>query len=297
MTFQVNNKQVSELLRIAIENQVDAEGWEWIKQQETKISEQFKLSSFYLTFSAAARYINKEKLQVSKEQSAEANKLREGFQPENWNLLQAVRIYFLLQLPTEDQDSYMTGLTNLFETGDVEEQITLYSALPLLSYPELLKHRAAEGVRTNITDVFDAIALHNPFPHDHFEENAWNQMLLKAVFMRRPLYRIYGADERANPDLAGMLVDYAHERWAAGRKVIPELWRFVGPFLTEDRVSDIETVLAGDPLEKKAGLLSCADSDLPQAQELLNNYPELKKEIHDGNLTWNILGKEAHTEV
>ena len=55
-------------------------------------------------------------------------------------------------------------------------------------------------------------------------------MILKAIFIERPLYKIYGLDKRMNKPLAEMLVAYVNERWAAGRDVTPELWRLVVPF-------------------------------------------------------------------
>ena len=88
---------------------------------------------------------------------------------------------------------------------------------PLLPYPEHFIDLAIDGLRSNITSVFNAIALHNPYPADYFAEAAWNQMVLKAVFVDSPLSHIQGLDARANDKLARMLGDYAHERWAAGR--------------------------------------------------------------------------------
>src|SRR5690606_25813883 len=216
-----------------------------------------------------------------------------GFRPDTWNQLQAARIYLLLHYPAKDADQFITVLDKLFETADMREQEALYAALPLLPYPEGLRLRASEGLRTNITSVFDAIALNNPYPAQYLEEKAWNQMVLKAIFLQRPLYQIVGADERANGELAKILIDFAHERWAAGRQVMPELWRFVGPFLTEDNLKDIQRAIgSGNNLEKEAALLACSSSGLPAAQKLLEAHPEEKAKIESGELTWEEVGKQ-----
>ena len=293
MTYQTDISQTTAFLQEIIKEQVNDKEQNWIEQQGKKLQNNFQLRSFYLAFSTAPRFINKKPLNLTEEQLVQADSIRKGFQPNHWNILQCVRAYLLLMLPVENNKNYEEILNRLFETADIDEQVTLYGLFPLLPYPKTMAKRAKEGLRTNITDVFDAIALDNPYPADFLVQDAWNQMILKAVFMQRPLYRIYGADDRANPELARMLIDFAHERWAAKRAVSPELWRFVGPFLNKNYSADIDKVIKGEPLEKKAGLLACASCEEPKAQKYLDQYPEVKKDIENSRFDWTLIGKEV----
>ena len=104
--------------------------------------------------------------------------------------------------------------------------------------------QAAEGIRTNMTSVFNAVALDNPYPANYLDDLAWNQMVLKALFVGSPLHRIYGLERRNNQKLSQMLVDYASERLAANRTVNSELWELAMPFQAEAvaKLKSISTV-------------------------------------------------------
>ncbi len=136
--------------------------------------------------------------------------------------------------------------------------------------------------------VFNAIALDNPYPAEYIDESAWNQMVLKALFIGTPLYRIYDVDKRTNPTLARILSDFAHERWAAKRSVPVELWRMVGPHLDDNTLPDIEKLFAqGSETEQQAAALACAATEFEPAQQLLQiQRPDLREKIEAGELSW-----------
>ena len=142
--------------------------------------------------------------------------------------------------------------------------------------------------------VFEAVAHRNPYPREQFDQNRWNQMVLKALFVDSTLWPIQGLDERANFELAQMLCDYAHERWAAHRKVSPELWRCVGRFATGDMVEDLRKVLNSDAeTERKAGALALADSPAEEAKEILKSAADLVDQIENATLYWDGLGQDG----
>ena len=140
-----------------------------------------------------------------------------------WSVDEAARVVLLQAFPTADEARWLAAFDALADAAEVREQITLYQALPLLPFPEALADRAADGLRTNVKGVFEAIAHRNPFPRDRFTDDRWNQMVLKALFIDSTLEPIVGLRERRNDDLARMLKDYAAERSAAGREVPPSL--------------------------------------------------------------------------
>ena len=122
----------------------------------------------------------------------------------------------------------------------MNEQVALYSALPLLSYPQLWVKRCAEGIRSNIGIVLEAIMYHNPYPAENLPEAAWNQMVLKAFFTDKQVDRIYGLDDRNNTELARILIDYARERHAAGREINSMLWYLVEKFVTGQQLNNMK---------------------------------------------------------
>src|SRR5690625_7235687 len=105
----------------------------------------------------------------------------------------------------------------------MNEAVALYQGIPVYPWPESLKLRAAEGVRSNITTVFNAIALDNPYPKEYLEQDPFNQIVLKALFVGSPLYRIIGLEVRANATLARILVEYLQERRSAYRIIYLEI--------------------------------------------------------------------------
>jgi hypothetical protein len=187
-----------------------------------------------------------------------------------------------------DPVPFVRTLDRIFGDGDLGELVALYQALPLLPEPEAHRSRAAEGVRSNMQAVFEAVALRNPYPAEQLDEGAFNQLVLKCLFLGSPLHLVHGVDRRANGSLARMLCDYAHERWSAARPVSPELWRLVGRVASESELADLAKVLeTGTERERLAVALACRDN--PNAAELLSPHAGLVRRVTEEQLSWEKL--------
>src|SRR4051812_35433369 len=203
------------------------EGRAWLARETAKVSAG-DTRALAIAFGLAPRKLGKGDLTLDEVQLARARDLAPGLDPRRWTIDQTARARLVLALPSGDAAAWLATLDRLFAAAGLDELVALYQALPLLPHGEALAPRAAEGVRSSMRAVFDAVAIDNPFPAARFAEPAWNQMVLKCLFVGSPLARVVGLDGRANPRLTRMLCDYAHERWAAKRAVTPELWRPVG---------------------------------------------------------------------
>jgi len=218
---------ITDLIYSWLERNIDRTGLNWLDEKRSQIAQGAAVKVFFTAFSAVPRYIGKKSLQLTPSELQAAAQARTGWFPADWSADRAARILLVLALPQDNESKYLQTLEQVFTAADIGELVALYQALPLLPYPEQLKLRAAEGVRSNMTDVFNAVALQNPYPAEYFDNLAWNQMILKALFVGSPLHLIQGLDRRANPELTAMLVDYANERQAANRSVSSELWELV----------------------------------------------------------------------
>jgi hypothetical protein len=173
-------------------------------------------------------------------------------------------------------------------TAEVNELIALCRGLPIYPAPALLEGRAREAVRSGIKPVFEAVAHRNPYPGEAFSEDAWNHMVVKALFIGSPLWPIQKLDERANPHLARMLVDLAHERWSAGRPVSGELWRCVAPHADQDGIAALTRVLeTGTHKERLA--VALAIRSVP-AHPLKDMVKDLEAHLRTERIDWRHFG-------
>ena len=226
------NKATWELLHSWLDK-ASANGLDWLDCKIEEIVQTANKRTLFTSYSAVPRYLGKQKLNLSEKDLQAARELVTGWNPVDLTTDRAGRILLLLSFPSEDSDRYVATLEQIIAAADVEEAIAFYRSLPLLPHPEKFQLRAAEGIRTNMTSVFNAVALNNPYPARYLDDLAWNQMILKALFVGSPLHPIYGLESRNNQQLSQMLIDYASERLAAKRTVSPELWELVMPFKPE----------------------------------------------------------------
>ncbi|WP_210419465.1 EboA domain-containing protein [Pedobacter sp. KBS0701] len=206
----------------------------------------------------------------------------------NWTIDRLARVWLLAGFDQGDKELFFSTINRLFLSAEVNEAVALYSALPFLSHPEIWEKRCAEGIRSNIGSVLEAIMENNPYPAAHLDEAAWNQLVLKAFFTEKNISLIAGLDQRANLQLALTLVDYAKERWAAGREVHPQLWRLVGKFTNAEIFETLKTGLQHyNQIEQRAIALAISESGYQPAKDYISTFPELKLALADGSLNWN----------
>jgi hypothetical protein len=281
-----------EFLQRWIERQLPEAAAAWLRSQLDVLTGQIRDRALYVALGLVPRKLGKADLDRNQADLEAAGRARPGWDPRGWSVDQAARILILLQAGGTGA-TFAQRFTQLCRTADVAEAIAFYRGLPLYPDPELLEAQAAEGTRTNMRAVFEAVAHRSPYPKEQFAENRWNHMVLKALFVGSALHPIQGLDERANPTLARMLCDYAHERWAAGRPVSPELWRCVGSHADAEALADLQRVLAtGSAIERKAAALALAACPDPRAKELLGTVPDLAAAVARGELTWEHLAQE-----
>ncbi|MEM8829791.1 MAG: EboA domain-containing protein, partial [Cyanobacteria bacterium P01_G01_bin.19] len=184
--------RVTSLLLSWLKIRLTSKSLEWLECKIEVITEIDSEKTLFTSFSAVPRYLGKAELNLSASELQEAEKLIPGWKPANWTVDQVGRTLFLLSCNHGDRDRYIVTIDKILAAADVGEAIAFYQSLSLLPYPEAFSMRAAEGIRTNMTSVFNAVALHNPYPAQYLNDLAWNQMVLKALFVGTPLHPIYG---------------------------------------------------------------------------------------------------------
>lgn len=288
-----------DLLTDILNRSAPPEATAWLKDRLAEQDAQFSKRPFYYAFSGVSRHFPKRgRVVIGEDQAGALRELAPGFSPEHWDLFRLARVLLLLVLAGQEKSVRLETISSLLNTADLREQAAIYSALPLLPHQEEFVESAVDGLRSNIVDVFDSIALNNPFPAAHFTDAAWNQMVLKAIFIGRPLYRITGLDSRRNAELAAAISYLAHERWAAGRRIPAEAWRNCVGFVTDEISSDLHHLLeTGEPTDREAAALVLATDGDPRLADLRGRLEGEIDAIGAGTLSWERLGEKLEFPV
>jgi len=264
LTNSANNQDSNKIKAIELLGQwlklrIEPDKYEWLTTQLDKSLKSNSGKDLFITLGMIPRLLSRQDLDLSEEELAKAESARSGWDPSQWSIAGSARIFVTAQLAQNDE-AFGKQYQELCRTADVSESIELYSALPLLPQSRELDSQVGEGLRTNMRAVFESIAHRNPYPRETFD---------------------------ANDQLAGILCDYAHERWAADRPVTPELWRCVGPFATGNRLEDLQRVLIGDDVDaQRAAAIALSQSPDTNAADMLAAFPELDKAVKSGNIAW-----------
>ncbi len=277
------------LLREWLLRQLEPERGAWLDAQVAALQQDSSDAALDTALGLVPRKLGKAELALADADLAAARSAIEDWDPRGWSVSDGARILLLAGLPAAGKP-FAERFRSLCRTAEAAELITLYRGLPLYPDPASLEDQVGEGLRSNMRGVFEAIAHRNPYPKAHFDDHRWNHMVLKALFIGSPLAPIQGLDRRANPELARIMCDFAHERWAAGRPVPFEIWRCVGPFAEGQAIDDLARVLAsGESIEQRAAALALAASPDRRAARLLQEVPALAGDISRSRLTWATL--------
>jgi len=200
----------------------------WLERQLGELAKPDGARRLRAAYTGARRRLGEGVLELSAAQRAELES-EHAPAPLGWTRSElgraALLVTALSALPLKE---HAPLVQTLYSKGDLWEQRAVLRALPVLPEPERFLATAVDACRTNVVSVFEGIACHNPYPERHFPDSAYNQLVLKAVFLEVPLAGVLGLGTRARPELARMARDYAAERRAAGRVIPPDLARIPG---------------------------------------------------------------------
>ena len=158
---------------------------------------------------------------------------------EHWSIEDAGRLWLVMKAMADAAGHEDKLVLDYFRFCDDREKVSLMRGIALLDGSDTYKPLALGSGRTNSQALFEALALHNPYPASVYTEAEFNQLVLKGLFMDVGIQHVVGLRERANPTLSRMCEDYCEERSAAGREFPPDIWLAVGPFPTERGASMI----------------------------------------------------------
>ena len=197
---------MSEALWSALEQRAAPEGLAWLRESVEAVDAD--PAAVRTRFPMAGRKVGRGSLEAE----ADAGDVHA------WTVDDAARTLLLMALG----DGVEVELGDLYRFGDAAERRGVLRALPYLPVADRAMFLVDDAIRTNDTRLV-AAAL-GPYATEHLDDAAYDQAVLKCVFIGVPIAPLDGLPGRATAETARMLAAFVHERVAAGRDIPAEVW-------------------------------------------------------------------------
>ena len=230
----------SDPLQAVLAAHAGAEALEWLRVRLPEPGDPGARNAFFVAFTGAQRRFGPARPALS---AGERGSLHAAgiVEPASFSLGDLARALLLCRIcAAVPAAEHVALLTDVLRKGDNGERIALLRALPLLPEPQRFTELAIDACRTNVLDVFAAIACDNPFPARYFPDPNFNQLVIKALFVELPLARVQDWQRRSNPELVRMASDYEAERRAAGRPVPADI-ALIRAALSQNKTNETES--------------------------------------------------------
>jgi hypothetical protein len=218
---------VADMLRRWLKRTLQADAAQWLDAEIDRQRNAVDERRLGMALGLVGRRIGRAELSLSADDLAAAQALRHRWRPDVWGTDEAARVALLLATWSGDEAAFAVRVDRLCATGELTEHVAALKGFAVFPAPASLLSRARAAVRSSMQPPFDAIACHNPYPADHFDEAVYNQMVVKCVFSGVPIETVVGLDERRSAELVRMMRDLVSERRAAGRLLPDAVHRFI----------------------------------------------------------------------
>lgn len=288
--LSLTHNTLGEYIANQIRQHVNDEDWRWLTDQVRRVTTDPQPQLLAWVFTTIHRNVTSidQAPHLSFETDEVIGRNQLPLMAKNWPLVNLIRVWILINIPSQDETAYVSLIERLFKYGEMEELAALYAALPIYDYPEIWRQRCMEGIRSNMGPVRQAVMIHNHYPAQFLDEGAWNQMVLKAFFTDENIPNIIGLEKRNNSQLAQALVDYAYERHVAKRDVNPMLWILVSPFMDARAFALMKQIIEEyeQPLTRKAIAFAFVRSNYELATEFLKRNSGLMDLLDAADTPW-----------
>jgi hypothetical protein len=251
------------MLERALAGRLSDSGASWLADARRRVAD--NPAALAALFPAAARSCGRERLAPppgSSRPPAETGP-PDGQPVTVWTADEAARALLLLAVPA-DQTGLGKICGEVYRYGDAAEKRAVLRALAVLDVGEHGLPLVRDALRGNDTRLI-AAAL-GPYAAQRLDDAGYRHAVLKCVFLGIPLSAVSGLDRRADPELAGMLADFARERVAAGRDVPADVWPLLARYPAAVQAAGLREELNA-PAEPRRAAASRALAALASARD------------------------------